>query len=50
MRKITNDYYLMKPFRQWAKAVSYLSAGYFAVVSNIMSPMTNNELQYAVYR
>ena len=50
MGMITPDWYIMRPFRLWANAVTYLSAGYHACVLNMLSPMTGDKLSYDVHR
>lgn len=49
MGMITHDWYIMRPFRIWANAVAYMSAGYFACLTNSLSPMTGEELTYSVH-
>jgi hypothetical protein len=46
---ITSDWYIMRPFRIWANAVAYLSAGYFTCLTNTLSPMTGKPLSHSVH-
>lgn len=50
MNMITPEWYAMRPFRTWATFAAYSSAGYFACLNNLLSPITGNALLYNVYR
>lgn len=46
---ITPDWYIMRPFRMWANAVRYMSAGYFTCAQNAITPLTGEALSYTVH-
>ena len=46
---ITADWYAMRPFRVWATAVKYMSAGFFACLNNALVPHAGGEYQYNVF-